>query len=244
MEKKFKNSFAVTGSEIEIILFKKEVELLGWNLNTNGGRGDCILSFSGYSDYDNNKHSLNPGYYWHPDGVTNEISLSTKSGWNEAIRLASEVVEEERYFKLIYDIGWYSLIKDVIYKASHRFGKNNITVGYASDKSKPDHSSDWQEVTKEDYDKQELLEEAKRRGFVDGVEFIDNDGDIYEVIGDIVFWNSTAPDAYKIALTSTKGLSLVYTDVHGWAQIITKKSKEEPKYTHKEWIDKITKLEL
>lgn len=221
MEKKFKNSFGVTGTPTEIELFRKEAEFLGWQVEKE--------------EYTSNKVSFNNenSICYYVDNVIygKRLSLSTPSGWKEAISLASEVDEEERYL-MFYSHG-IELIGKLLEECD-RYILYNSGITYSVDKK------DAKQATKEDFDKQELLEEAKRR-YPIGTKIRINYGGKNEAI--IKGHEQIHPHcldevwfAVKEARSNINFLPVYYRGKY--AEIIP---QEEPKYTHKEWIDKISK---
>lgn len=67
---------------------------------------------------------------------------------------------EEKYFKLINSYGWDKrLVKDQIYPGSFKLDDWKNTILYHATHS----ANSWLKVSKEEYDRQELLKEAKER---------------------------------------------------------------------------------
>lgn len=145
--KKFKNSFCVKGTDTELFLFTNECEKLGWRKgSTCNIHKTNIIAFDKY----------NGTYDYMYDCAANNIS--TLQIHDYALGLAKEVVEDEKYFKLIGDLGAYPNTKpNYIYRLTDK--PYVYTASFMQNK----FTEDWQECTKEDYDRQELLEEAKRR---------------------------------------------------------------------------------
>lgn len=151
--KKFKNSFGVTGSETEINFFLKEIHKLGWK----------YLSFNRLTTlvYFNAKE----GEYNYCDSIigTEEVLLSNASGWNRALLLANEEIEEApEYVRALINSRAMGFSKGkiyIVYNIDSSFIFINNDRGYRNGFDK----SNFEPSTKEAYDYQELLKEAKRR---------------------------------------------------------------------------------
>lgn len=140
--------------------------------------------------------------------------ISYTEGWQRAISLAEEKEEVPEYVECIQ----YSkncLTKGKIYKvfnsdASFTFidDDRNTRNGWISRNFKPS--------TKEAFIRQELLEEARKRGYKEGVYIKTKEGVVASLIGDLRWSKDTITTDY------------VYIYKNGWwAEIIT----EEPRYT-------------
>lgn len=98
-----------------------------------------------------------------------------------------------------------------------RYKKNSIFTNMTH---KPEnHPEFWEEVI----DMTELLEEAKRR-YPKDTEFKNAAGEhtLFKVAGDNIKEYTMGSKYYKFAIHETNTLGLLYTDKHGWAEIIEK----------------------
>lgn len=110
--KKFKNTFGVTGTQTEIDLFIKEVEKLGWKHQPYHGISvNAIFLNSNIKNID-----LKIGCFWRSSNIgSTTISLSTLSGWNKAVELASEEEEEIPEYVECINKNAYNLTENKIY---------------------------------------------------------------------------------------------------------------------------------
>lgn len=162
MEKKFKNTFGVTGTETEIDHFIKEVEKMGWNFKSTTSILDCLF-FNG----DN-------GEFWYRvSKIDNHvISLSTLDGWNKALELASEKEQEEipEYVECINNANCSHLILGKIYPL---IITKNIQVFpdfyIIEDKKRPEvyHKKHFIDSTLEDFQIQEVVVNKKWANSID-----------------------------------------------------------------------------
>jgi hypothetical protein len=191
--KKFKNSLNIAGSSALLSALRNELITIGYKDITE--EHGFKAPFKGLTTYTNNKCCLR-GNYNSTYGDSNPIELTLPQDWDKAIQLASEVEEEvPEYVKVIAayngSSGWW--IPGDIYKVNSwklTEGKglhatftqiNNRTNGWSEDSFNTYNT--WKKyfipATKKEFDaqelefkKKELIEEAKRRGYKEGIKII------------------------------------------------------------------------
>lgn len=167
---RFKNSFGVTGTQTELTLFGEEVKKIGWVYKkcTTHDFSEHLYFKGGDIEI---KYGLNRGQYWSPNSIEGSginIDISTIEGWQRALSLAEEK-EEVQALKDLTNITKGKVYKfvdisDRLFTWIRIIGDNEYVDGYDKKVLKPS--------TKEAHDRQELLEQAKKKSDKEGVKCV------------------------------------------------------------------------
>jgi len=148
-----------------------------------------------------------------------------KEAYSEACPKWQSKLKEKfpEVFKSGLEVGkWYkSTIADALYFIKEQTKNGFNTYGLVGGEWCIDeitHYLDKFELATESEIKEALINEAKKRGFKEGVKFKDQDGDIQSAYGNIDFENING-ETFKNIITFGRGNGLIFWD-GTWAEII------------------------